>query len=310
MHRLFYSLKPYIPRRAQLALRRTAIRWKKPQCSDIWPIDRSTGTPPDGWRGWPNNKKFALVLTHDVETAVGQDKCLEFVKIEQEFGFRSSFYFVPKRYQVSSDLRQYLVSNGFEVGVHGLYHDGKLFSSRQVFQERVVQINQYVEEWKAAGFRSPAMHYNLEWMHDLQVEYDSSTLDTAPFEPQPQGIGTIFPFFVSGTSSQRGYVEIPCTLPEDFTLFVLLKERSIDTWKQKLDWIVENGGMALLITHPDYINFNGHHLQLEQYPVEHYKEFLRYVQSKYEGLYWHALPKEVARFCSENVCSPLLAHYS
>jgi hypothetical protein len=30
-------------------------------------------------------------------------------------------------------------------------------------------------------------------------------------------------------------------------------EKTISIWKKKLDWIVEKGGMALLITHPDYM---------------------------------------------------------
>ena len=114
--------------------------------------------------------------------------------IEKELGFRSSFNFVPERYQVSSEIRDRLTSDGFEVGVHGLYHDGKLYKSRKIFRERSAQINQYMEEWKAVGFRSPAMHHNLDWLHDLNIEYDASTFDTDPFEPQSDGVRTIFPF--------------------------------------------------------------------------------------------------------------------
>jgi len=44
---------------------------------------------------WPNGKKFALVLTHDVETAEGLDKCYQLAEIEERLGFRSSFSFVP-----------------------------------------------------------------------------------------------------------------------------------------------------------------------------------------------------------------------
>lgn len=299
--RLFYLLKPFIPRRLQLGLRRQVIGWKQSSCTDIWPIDYKANRPPEKWRGWPGQKKFALVLTHDVESAIGHDNCHKLMRLEEDQGFRSAFYFVPRRYDVSPNLRRFLASNGFEVGVHGLYHDGKLFSSRETFQDRAVHINHYLKDWHAGGFRSPAMHYNLEWIHNLHIEYDSSTLDTAPFEPYPEGIGTIFPFWVPGQTSQQGYMELPCTLPEDFTLFVLLKEKNIDTWKQKLDWIAENGGMALIITHPDYMNFTGHDLGLEEYPAEHYIEFLRYAKEKYAGQYWHALPRDVARFCTRNV---------
>ena len=46
------------------------------------------------------------------------------------------------------------------------------------------------------GFRTPTMFHHLEWTGELDIEYDSSTFDTDPFEPQPDGVGTIFPFWV------------------------------------------------------------------------------------------------------------------
>lgn len=78
-----------------------------------------------------------------------------------------------------------------------------------------------------------------------------------------------------------------------------MKEKTIDIWKAKLDWIAENGGMALLNTHPDYMNFDGSKPTLEEYPVEYYIEFLGYVKSKYEGNYWNVAPKHIARFFSK-----------
>ena len=39
---------------------------------------------------------------------------------------------------------------------------------------------------------------------------------------------------------------------------------------------------------------------LEEYPAEYYQEFLEYVKEKYEGQYWHVLPKEMARFWKNN----------
>jgi hypothetical protein len=118
-----------------------------------------------------------------------------------------------------------------------------------------------------------------------------------PFEPQPDGMETIFPFYVPGNGDkQNGYIELPYTLPQDFTLFILMQETGISIWKKKLDWIAEQGGMALIITHPDYMKFNGDRNGLEEYPAEYYKEFLEYVKQQYEGQYWSVLPREVARF--------------
>jgi hypothetical protein len=139
------------------------------------------------------------------------------------------------------------------------------------------------------------MHHNLTWIHDLNILYDASTFDVDPFEPQPDGAGTIFPFVVKNRDLDKSYVELPYTLPQDFTLFILMKQRNIDIWKKKLDWIVEKGGMALVITHPDYMNFNEHKLAIDEYPVDHYADFLHYINEKYQNQYWHALPREIAQ---------------
>jgi hypothetical protein len=79
-----------------------------------------------------------------------------------------------------------------------------------------------------------------------------------------------------------------------------MKESGPGIWKEKLDWIARKGGMALLLSHPDYVNCRGNVCKLEEYPIEFYEEFLRYAKQKYDGQYWHALPREVARFWAEN----------
>lgn len=131
------------------------------------------------------------------------------------------------------ELRNDLENRGFEVGVHGLKHDGKLYTSGKIFKERAHRINHYLKKWNAVGFRSPAMHHNLEWIHDLHIDYDASTFDTDPFEPQNDGVGTIFPFWVEHKTLRKGYVELPYTLPQDSTLFIIMKEKTNNIWKKK-----------------------------------------------------------------------------
>ena len=315
--------------------------WKRKRYQNVWPLDEIASEKPKGWTGWPERKQFTLVLQHDVDTFKGHEECRGLMELEEKMGFRSSFNFVPERYPISSDLRQSLVERGFEIGVHGLKHDGKLFLSREEFQKQAVRIRRYLDDWQSVGFVSPSMHRNLDWICELGIEHDTSTFDTDPFEPQPDGVKTIFPFWVTGDGqaatasaisltpgsigaelqpatrnqelvtrnlplatrhsslaavSQRGFVELPYTLPQDFTLFILMKEKNIDIWKKKLDWIVERGGMALLITHPDYMNCNKGRCRIEEYPMKYYEEFLDYIKDKYEGQFWSPLPKEMARF--------------
>ena len=138
------------------------------------------------------------------------------------------------------------------------------------------------------------MQHKLSWLHALEVEYDASTFDTDPFEPQPDGARTLFPFWVQGPNG-RGYVELPYTLVQDFTLFKVLQEQSIQTWKRKVDWIAEQGGMILLNTHPDYMCFEGRPSR-DEYPVSFYEELLQYLREKYDDSCWCALPREVAQY--------------
>ena len=59
------------------------------------------------------------------------------------------------------DLAQRLAAEGFEIGVHDLRHDGKLFSNRRNFERAAGRINHYLREWKAVGYRSGFMLRNL-----------------------------------------------------------------------------------------------------------------------------------------------------
>ena len=299
---LYYLIKPLLPRRFQLWLRRSVINMKRHKYQEVWPILEQAGSAPDGWQGWPQQKNFAVVLTHDVETQLGHDRCLEVVKLEKERGFRSSFNFVPERYQVSPELRTELTRLGFEVGVHGLNHDGKLFQNHKLFSERAVKINRYIENWGVEGFRAPAMHHNLDWIHQLNIQYDLSTFDTDPFEPQSDGVGTIFPFWVPNSNQVDGYVEMPYTLAQDFTPYVLMKEKDITVWKEKVDWIAQKGGMVLVNTHPDYFGFDAK-LGLQEFPAHFYTDLLEYIRETYQGAYWHALPKEMAAFWKNTMIS-------
>jgi hypothetical protein len=266
--------------------------------------------PPENWPGWPKDKRFALVLTHDVESKAGLRKCRSLMQLEMDLGFRSSFNFVPEGdYRVPAELREELAAAGFEVGIHDLKHDGRLYRSRREFSQKAARINHYLAEWGAVGFRSAFMLRKLDWLHELGIGYDASTFDTDPFEPQPEGCQTIFPFWVprrtgdctnhqqpTRNSSGRGYVELPYTLPQDSTLFLLLCEKTIEIWRRKLDWIAEHGGMVLIDTHPDYMALEGSSQKAGEYPIGFYKELLHYIRSRYAGEYWPALPKQVAAY--------------
>ncbi len=310
--RLYYGIKPLLPASVRLAVRGWLARRKLEKVRATWPILGGSERPPAGWPGWPEGKQFALVLTHDVEGPCGLAKVRRLMDLEKKLGFRSSFTLIPEGgYQSTPGFRKELTDNGFEVGVHDLYHNGKLFLSKSEFSRNAVKINRYLKEWGAAGFRSAFMLRNLDWIHDLDVQYDASTFDTDPFEPQPEGHNTIFPFWVP--RSGGGYVELPYTLSQDSTVFLMLREKGPDIWVQKLDWIARHGGMALLNVHPDYMRFEDEPAAPRTYPVEYYARFLEYARQRYGDSFWHALPSQVARFVRASRTeatsgSPTLSH--
>lgn len=299
----YYFLKPAIPWNLRMAVRRIRARRLRGQTQASWPIYENAARTPNLWPGWPNGKKFAFVLTHDVEGKIGLRRCRNLAEIEISLGLRSSFNFVPEGEEVPAEtLRTFLLENGFEVGVHDLHHDGSLYRSQENFDMQATKINHYLKAWDAVGFRAGFMFHNLQWLHKLNVLYDASTFDTDPFEPQNDGVHTIFPFWVPGEGS-KGYVELPYTMAQDSTLFLQLEEQSTDIWVRKLDWIAEHGGMALVNVHPDYMNFDGKPSSSE-YPAELYESLLKYVANRYRECCWFARPRDVAQFARE--CKPSL----
>jgi len=304
--RLYYRFKPYLPWAVRMKMRQTLAGMQRRWHRATWPINPTAGEPPVGWPGWPEGKKFALVFTHDVEGQDGLSKVQQLVELEQQLGFRSSFNFIPQseEYQVSDALRAQLCAAGFEVGVHDLRHDGRLYWGRDGFAEKAQSINRYIKEWGAAGFRAGFMLRKLECLNDLDIAYDATTFDTDPFEPQPEGVNTIFPFWIARPQG-GGYVELPYTLAQDSTLYLVLREKNNEIWKRKLDWIAARGGMALLNVHPDYTGFDPKQRKPSEYDVAHYRNFLEYVKQQYSGQYWNVLPRDLAQWYKGHYQLPL-----
>src|SRR5438132_10441381 len=115
-NRIYYGLKPLIPLPIRMEVRRWIAARTRERVTGVWPIMPGSERPPEGWPGWPEGKKFAVVLTHDVEGRTGLNKCLELMRLEMKLGFRSSFNFIPEgAYRVPRGLRNELTRNGFEV---------------------------------------------------------------------------------------------------------------------------------------------------------------------------------------------------
>jgi peptidoglycan/xylan/chitin deacetylase (PgdA/CDA1 family) len=294
--RIYFILKPFIPR---VVIKRARRIFQWPQNGKFllrWPIeDRYVRFQ---WeimrqllmvtnkseiifkRFWPDGKKFAFILTHDVETAEGFSYVKAVADSEEKAGFRSSFNFVPERYPIDHGLLRDLRQRGFEIGIHGLNHDAKLFSSYADFMQRVPKINGYMKAFEAVGFRSPYTMRQPEWMQALDIEYDLTFFDTDPFEPVPGGTVSIWPFTIGK------FLELPYTLVQDNSLMSVVGETSPKIWLNKVDFICRFQGMALLNSHPDYLK--------NRLNFKIYKDFINAVKDM-DG-YWSVLPRDAAKW--------------
>jgi peptidoglycan/xylan/chitin deacetylase (PgdA/CDA1 family) len=274
--KLFYLIKPLLPRWLQIRLRRLrAARILARLDGQV--VDRAglarTEFP------WPGNHRAAVLVTHDVEMEDGQRNIPRLLEIEERCGVRSCWNFVVDRYPVDEALIGDLQAAGHEIGVHGLKHDGKLFSSPETWRRRLEGIAAAADRWGAAGFRSPALLHDLELLQELPLAWDSSIPAWDPFQPMPGGCGRYVPYLLN-----EHCVELPVTLWQDFTLFEELRRDPLPVWRAQTEAIVAAGGLVNVIVHPDYLTDTG---RLERYAA--LLEFLTELPDT-----WLALPGEVA----------------
>jgi hypothetical protein len=300
----YYLVRPLLPRGVQLGLRRTLAKRQVPPDFPAWPVEpglhdfyewlfgvlaRLTDEPVAYIHPWPDGKDWAMVLTHDVETATGLQEMELLRAPERDRGYRSSWNFVPERYQVSDADVEAVRADGCEVGVHGLKHDGRDVASVWRLRRRLPAMRAWADRWGAVGFRSPATQRHWGLMPRLGFEYDSSYTDTDPYEPQPGGCCTYLPFFI------ENMVELPITLPQDHTLFEILGHRDGSTWVSKASVIRDRGGMVLALAHPDYARKPG--------VLGAWCELLDAFAG--DETAWQALPHEVATWWRQRAATQL-----
>lgn len=302
--KVYYLLKPLIPQFLSKQMRCIQIKFANHTQREYehWPIDSRyvdfvesiiknvmnilgvTELSFIHW--WKNGKRSAFVLTHDVECEQSQQYVMKLAKLEHAMGFRSCFHFVGDRYPICWDVIDGLKEMGFEIGIHGLKHDGKLFLSPQITRKRMQRINDCACSMDAAMFRAPMTIRDPFQMQMLDLPYDLSFFDTDPFEPMPGGVMSIWPFNIGHL------IELPYTLVQDYTLFELLKQNDFLYWQKKVIYLMEHFGMILLDSHPDYLQ-SPHHFKV-------YQQFLESM-CELQSEVWHALPSEVGAWWCDRI---------
>ncbi|MGH9452517.1 MAG: DUF354 domain-containing protein [Terriglobia bacterium] len=231
---------------------------------------------------WPEGFSSCAIMTHDVENSSGRDFCASLMDLDESFGIRSAFQVVPeKRYPVPKSFLDSIKRRGFEVNVHDLNHDGRLYVDHAEFRRRAERINSYARQYGAQGFRSGALYRNADWYDIFEFSYDMSLPNVAHLDPQRGGCCTVMPYFIGKL------VELPVTCTQDYTLFHILGDYSTDLWKRQISLIREKHGLMSFIVHPDYL--------VAKRARDIYRALLGYLaQLRAEGNIWNPLPRDVA----------------
>jgi hypothetical protein len=310
LSKLYYLVRPVLSVGVRKHLQRFHLRgWDKipfPQ----WPVDRTVDVVverllqlslkaqrresiPFIWF-WPDGAPSCAVMTHDVETTAGRDFCSTLMDIDDRFGIKAAFQVVPEeRYEVSREYLDSITRRGFEVAVQDLNHDGHLYSDRQQFLSRVSKINRYGREWGAEGFRAAILYRHEEWFDDLDFSYEMSVPNVAHLDPQRGGCCTVMPYFIGKL------LELPVTTTQDYPLFHILGDYSIDLWKRQTELIMEKHGLMSFIVHPDYI--------MSSRERRTYETLLGYLsQLRDERGVWIAKPGEVSRWWRQRASMQLV----
>jgi len=91
------------------------------------------------------------------------------------------------------------------------------------------------------------LYRNSDWLRALRFEYDMSVPNVGHLDPQRGGCCTVFPYFIDEI------LELPLTTTQDYSLFHILNQHSLDLWKQQVELIQRKNGLISFITHPDYL---------------------------------------------------------
>ena len=230
---------------------------------------------------WPDGARSCIVMGHDVERERGQSFCAELMNMDDFFGVKASFQLVPeRRYKISAALVEGMRDRGFEVNIQDLNHDGHLFRDKEEFLRRAERINRYGQFYGARGFRSAVLYRNQDWYSALDFSFDMSVPNVAHLDPQRGGCCTVMPYFVGDV------LEIPLTTTQDYMLFHLLNDYSLDLWKMQTEAIMQKSGLVSFLIHPDYV--------IEKRARGVYRDLLSYLQQlRSEEQLWFALPGEV-----------------
>lgn len=221
----------------------------------MWPIEETIDVAPSGLDY--SGHRFALVLTHDIDSLAELDLIEPIRAHERSLGLSTSWGFVPEGSWPSAGLAESLVDEGCQVYWHDLTHDGRIpWMPAAELRARIDAIDKRFP-WARAitTFRSGQLLMSGPLMDAIAGRFriDMSIPDSERGGPYGSvvGCGSVVPFRF------RGLLELPMSMPQDYYLerVMGLDAGSIfDLWTAKIEHIARVGGVAVLNAHPVWIN--------------------------------------------------------
>jgi hypothetical protein len=246
-----------VPARARTAILSLLARLPGPDRGfPNWPIERSIDEPAAATAGRSGRATF--LITHDLDTAVELDLIEPIRAFERGLGMVSSWGFVPEITWPTEDLVRTLVAESCEAYWHDIHHDGKLaYQAPEAIRMAFARVDAR-SPWAMEllrSFRSGQLLMSEALMAALSERFDVdlSIPDTERGGPYGAiaGCGTVIPFLIGPI------LEIPLSLPQDVFLeqvYRLSPDERLGLWQAKIEHVVSVGGVAVLNTHPKWVN--------------------------------------------------------
>ena len=281
LNRLYYEVKPWIPSRIRLALRRKLARRILNRSADVWPILESAAQKPADWPGWPDAKQFAFSSSPTTSKAPSASpmsnpsprnwKCPS--------GSDPPSISSPKALGPVSSASLLALSAWLRSRRPRPPSRRQLFRSRDAFHRHAQKYQSLPRGLGTPSGSAPGSCSASSIGSTISISNTTAPPSTpTPSNPNPTAGRVIFPFWVPQQRPQdyettrprdhqttrpedhspvvppsdpvapgsrspvvpwsrgpspsplRGYLELPYTLPQDSTLFLLLRESSPAIW--------------------------------------------------------------------------------
>ena len=241
---------------------------------------------------WPYDYKSAMVITHDIDTYNGYKRGLPILlEIEKKNNIKTTWNFVAQssEYNIENELLSELISNGYEIASHGLYHDQRYDKiSCEEREERMIRSKRIIENkvsnYEIKGFRSPGLARtdDLCFLLDkARYNYDMSFPDNDHYTLSRFGMGVSshVPYNpiikIDNGYKELKLLELPLAALQEVNLFIdhkMNEEEAFNSWIKKGEPIIEDEGLVVFLFHPSFF--------IAKSRVEMYENLVKYFANK------------------------------